>query len=178
MPLVHAQFPTHLIANHIYKKLLDYRAWRISSPPAVSELSKPKKQRNQESLNQVPTAIADLAHVTKDIDGKMILNWDRVEEKDWAREWSGNVWHTGKGFSLVRGYRIGAYEFPTIDEASRKKLGWDGNAEPPRSLGEAIERHGTIWRTMHSKTLTKLRRVRFQKEKERQKARRIEKAKL
>ncbi len=172
IPLVHAIFPTHLVANHIYKRLLDHRAWRLTSPPARNQLDKSKKQRNQEALNQVPTAIADLAHVTQNVDGKMILNWDRVEEKNWAKEWSENIWHCAKGFKLSRGYRLDGYKFPTIDKETRKELGWDGSDEPPRDLKDAVERHKTIWEKMHAKILSKLRTTRETKEKERQKRRR------
>jgi len=158
VPLVHAIFPTHLIANHIYKRLLDHRAWRLTSPPALSQLSKPKKERNQEALNQVPTSIADLAHVTKDIEGKMILNWDRVEEKNWAKEWSNNIWHCPQGFQLKRGYRIEGYRFPTIDQKVQHELGWNATGQPPRDLSEAVARHKAIWEKMHAKTLRRLRR--------------------
>jgi hypothetical protein len=117
----------------------------------------PKKQRKQLALNQVPTAIADLAHVTSGLPGKMILNWDRVEERDWAREWSGNIWHCGKGFKLKRGYRIEGYTFPKLTEGVRKEMEWkeDEHAEPPVDLRSAVERSKLIWEKMHAKTLHK-----------------------
>ena len=155
VPLVHAVFPTHLIANHVYKRLLDYRAWRLTAPPSSTELVLSKKRRNQLALNQVPTSIADLAHVTKDVEGKMILNWNRPEERDWAREWSENIWHCPKGFQLKRGYRLEKYPFPKITQKVRKELGWDGTAEPPNNMTEARERHKNIWQTMHAKWLQK-----------------------
>jgi hypothetical protein len=155
IPLVHVQFPTHLIANHIYKRLLDYRAWRLTSPPSQKELVMSKKHRNQLALNQVPTSIADLAHVTREIGGKMIMNWDRFEEREWAREWSENIWHCNKGFSLKRGYRIEAYKFPCIEDKVREEKGWDGSMEPPRDLNMAWEQHKTIWEKMHAKWIQK-----------------------
>jgi hypothetical protein len=156
-PLVHAIFPNHLIANHIYKRLLDHRAWRLTAPPSVDQLNIPKKRRNQLALNQVPTSIADLAHVTKDIQGKMIMNWHRFEERDWAREWSENIWHCPQGFALERGYRLEQYTFPQIDEDVRKQMGWeeDPESEPPRNLEEARDQNKTIWQRMHAKWLSR-----------------------
>lgn len=151
VPLVHAVFPNHLTANHIYKRLLDYRAWRLTSPPSVNELHLTKKRRDQLALNQVPTAIADLAHVTKGVEGKMIMNWGRFEERDWAKEWSGNIWHCPQGFMLKKGFRLEEYKFPQITDEVRKELGWDGNGEPPRDMKEAREQHRTIWEKMHPK---------------------------
>jgi hypothetical protein len=116
-----------------------------------------KKHRNQLALNQVPTAIADLAHVTHELEGKMILNWDRVEQRDWAREWSENIWHCAKGFKLKRGFRIEGYKFPKIEEKTRRDMGWNGNLEPPRDLKEAVEQHKTIWEKMHAKQIHKQR---------------------
>jgi hypothetical protein len=156
IPLVHAIFPTHLIANHVYKRLLDHRAWRLTSPPAASQLILPQKKRNQLSLNQIPTAIADLAHITHDIPAKMILNWNRKEERDWAKEWSQNIWHCAQGFKLSRGYRLGEYKFPQIGKRVRKELGWDGTLEPPRDLKEAIGRSKEIWEKMHAKSIRRL----------------------
>jgi hypothetical protein len=155
VPLVHAIFPTHLIANHIYKRLLDHRAWRLTAPTSPTQFSLTKKRRNQLALNQVPTAIADLAHVTRNLEGKMIMNWNRVEERDWAREWSENIWHCPQGFALKRGFRLEEYKFPQIDRDVRKSLGWEGTKEPepPRGLKEAVKQHKTIWRKMHAKFL-------------------------
>ena len=176
IPLVHAIFPTHLIANHIYKRLLDYRAWRLTSPPALNLLSFTKKKRKEPSLDQVPTAIADLAHVTKNVEGKMILNWDRMVEKEWARQWSNNIWHCGQGFNLKRGYKIAEYTFPRITEETRKELGWDGKNEPPIDLKQAVERHTSIWEKMHAKTILKRKRVKLFKNRMKLKARKQRKA--
>jgi hypothetical protein len=155
IPLVHAQFPTHLIANHIYKRLLDHRAWRLTTPPSIESLTLTKKRRNQLALNQVPEAIADLAHLTKGVQGRMILNWDRREEKDWATEWSKNIWHCKDGFMLKRGYRIKNYKFPTLKGAQRKKSsrvqGADKVLEPPRGWWGAKRQHKRIWTEMHAK---------------------------
>ena len=169
VPLVHAVFPTHLIANHIYKRLLDYRAWRLTSPPSPSVLTLTKKRRNQLALNQVPTAIADLAHVTRGIEGKTIMNWAHLEERGWAREWSANIWHSRQGFQLKNGYRLEEYKFPKITEEIRKELGWDGTEEPPSDLKEAKERHKTIWEKMHAKIIRKRRAQRDQSRQEVQK---------
>jgi Transcriptional regulation of mitochondrial recombination len=157
IPLVHAIFPTHLIANHIYKRLLDYRAWRLTSPPSPSQLLLTRKRRNQLALNQVPTSIADLAHVTNDIPGRMIMNWDRFEEHGWAKEWNENIWHCNKGFSLKRGYKLTEYQFPKIDDEVREIMGWEGSdeMEPPTDLKEAVEQHKSIWEKMHAKWLQK-----------------------
>jgi hypothetical protein len=172
VPMVHAIFPTHLIANHIYKKLLDYRAWRLTSPPALTQLSQSKKHRNQLALNQVPTAIADLAHVTREIEGKMILNWAHVEEKNWAKEWSGNIWHCAHGFMLKRGYRLEDYKFPKIGGNVRRQNGWDGSMEPPGDLKEAVVQHKMIWEKMHAKTIHKaMSAIQRQKLKKKQKTR-------
>jgi hypothetical protein len=85
----------------------------------------------------------------------MILNWDRAEEKDWAREWSGNIWHCSRGFKLKRGYRIEGYEFPVVTKEARRELGWDGSGEPPVDLKDAKEQHKGIWEKMHAKVVRK-----------------------
>lgn len=103
----------------------------------------------------MPTAIADLAHVTKPVDGKMIMNWYRGEEKDWAREWSQNIWHCSKGFLLNRGYKLEDYVFPKIPAQVREQRGWDGTLEPPRGLKKAKEQGKTIWERMHAKFIRK-----------------------
>jgi hypothetical protein len=106
----------------------------------------PKKQRKQLELNQVPTAIADLAHVTSGLPGEMILNWDRVEEWDWAsREWSGNIWHCSKGFKLKRGNWIEGYMFPKLTEGARKEMQWEGMNM--RSL--LLICQGVLWRAVN-----------------------------
>jgi hypothetical protein len=155
VPLVHAVFPTHLVANHVYKRLLDHRAWRLTSPLAPDQLLLPQKKRNQLALDQIPTSIADLAHITRDIPGKIILNWNRAEEREWAKEWSKNIWHCTQGFNLRRGYRVDEYKFPRINGRVRKELGWDGTLEPPKNLKEAVEKHKQIWEKMHAKFIRK-----------------------
>jgi hypothetical protein len=91
----------------------------------------------------------------------MILNWDRVEERDWARTWSENIWHCSKGFKLKRGYRIEGYKFPTLTEGVRKDMKWKGDelAEPPVDLRGAVERSKLIWEKMHAKTLQKMKAI-------------------
>jgi Transcriptional regulation of mitochondrial recombination len=150
IPLVHAIFPDHLIANKVYKKLLDYRAWRLTSPPSPAELLLTKKRRNAEARNQVPTSIADLAHVTQEVPGRMIMNWARFEERRWARAWATNIWHSRQGFPLVRGYKLERYKFPKITVTVRRKMGWEGEErEPPCDLKEAMAQHTEIFRAMH-----------------------------
>jgi hypothetical protein len=151
IPLVHAIFPTHLIANHIYKRLLDHRAWRLTAPLEPSQLLITKKRRNQLSLNQVPTSIADLAHVTQNIDGKMIMNWDKLEQRDWARKWSRNIWHCPNGFNLKRGFRLEEYKFPQPTKREKSKWGWNGTNAPPKDLKAAVKKHNSIWQEMHAK---------------------------
>lgn len=150
IPLVHAVFPDHLIANHIYKKLLDYRAWRLTSPPSTTQLLLTKKRRNAESKNQVPTSIADLAHVTQDVPGRMIMNWHHFEERHWATAWARNIFHSPQGFPLERGHKLEKYKFPKVTAGVRRKMRWEGSAgEPPRNFKEAMEQHTQIWGAMH-----------------------------
>ena len=85
----------------------------------------------------------------------MIMNWYRGEEKDWAKQWSENIWHCSRGFVINRGYRLEKYVFPNIPEQVRKEKGWDGNLEPPTDLKSAIERHKSIWEKMHAKFIRK-----------------------
>ena len=93
--------------------------------------------------------------MTKNLEGRMILNWDRPEEKDWAREWSANVWHSKEGFKSKRGYRIESYKYPTLQNWQRKKLGRnpakEALPEPPRGLEEAKEQNERMWMKMHPK---------------------------
>lgn len=122
------------------------------------------------ALNQVPEAIADLAHVTKSVRGLMILNWDRGEEKDWATEWSKNIWHSNDGFKLKRGYRVEDYKFPTLQDWQRKKLeggqGEEKLPEPPRGWVYAKRQHKRIWTKMHAKFVKRFRpRIRHLKKK-------------
>jgi Transcriptional regulation of mitochondrial recombination len=150
IPLVHAIFPDHLIANKIYKKLLDYRAWRLTSPPTPAQMLLSKKRRNAEAKNQVPTSIADLAHVTKEVPGRMIMNWHHFQERHWARGWAANIYHSPKGFDLVNGYKLQKYTFPKVTAGVRRKLGWEeSTGEPPRNLKEAVEQHTRIYGAMH-----------------------------
>ena len=51
-----------------------------------------------------------------------------------------------------------SYQFPRIPVAVRKELKWDGEDEPPRYLKDAVEKHATIWKTMHSKMFNKSRK--------------------
>jgi len=150
IPLVHAIFPDHLIANKVYKNLLDYRAWRLTSPPSPKELLLSKKRRNAEARNQVPTSIADLAHVTQDVPGRMIMNWHHFEERHWARSWAKNIFHSPQGFPLARGYQIQNYKFPKITPGIRRKFSWEGKErEPPRNFQEAMAQHTEMFASMH-----------------------------
>jgi len=155
IPLVHAIFPTHLIANHMYRRLLDHRAWRLTNPPSITQLALTKKHRNEQSKNQVPTSIADLAHITKEVPGRMIMNWDRMEERYWAKDWSSNIWHADAGFKLKKGHKLDSYKWPAIDNKVRRQMGWVGGVEPPKDLAEARERSATIWKKMHAKQIRK-----------------------
>lgn len=83
------------------------------------------------------------------------MNWHRREEKDWAKEWSENIWHCSSGFVLSRGYKLDKYEFPNIPHYVRKQNRWDGSLEPPRDYKSAIERHKSIWEKMHAKFIRK-----------------------
>ena len=91
--------------------------------------------------------------MTKNIEGKMIMNWERFEERNWATEWSSNVWHCKQGFQLKRGYRLEEYKFPMITEKVRKRMGWDRSreTEPPSNMKSAWEQHKSIWEKMHGK---------------------------
>ena len=85
----------------------------------------------------------------------MIMNWYRGEEKNWARQWSENIWHCSKGFILNRGYKLTDYVFPKITDGVREEKGWDGKMEPPRGFKKAMERHGGIWKRMHARFIRK-----------------------
>jgi hypothetical protein len=144
-------FPNHLIANNIFKKLIDHRLWRLTDVPAIEDLSKTKKRRKHEAMDQVPTSIADLAHVTRDLKGKVILNWDRFEERDWATVWNENIWHCNEGFRMRRGFRLDGYVFPSLTESVRSSLEWEEDLEnePPADEEKAGQRHKEIWERLH-----------------------------
>ena len=157
IPMVHAVFPTHLVANHIYKRLLDHRAWRLTSPPSIDTLHLPRKQRNRLNLNQVPTSIADLAHVTHDLKSKIVMNWDRIEECEWAKSWNRNILHVDNGFNL-RGYKLDKYEFPKITDEDRKLMKWDrsGEGEPPNTFKDAVTQSREIFKKMHPRVVRRM----------------------